>query len=57
MRHPPASSLRRVRVRSGAELVLALYRVFIWADIEPIYGKPWAESIKKAAAARRRNEV
>jgi hypothetical protein len=38
----------------------ALYRVFTWVEIEPIYGQPWAESIQKAteahseAAGRRR---
>ena len=38
----------------------ALYRVNTWADIEPIYGQPWVESIQKAteahseAAGRRR---
>ena len=33
----------------------ALYRRFNWDEIEPIYGKPWAESVKKAAEARRTN--
>lgn len=37
----------------------ALYKVFTWKDIEPIYGQPWAESAQKATeahseAARRR---
>jgi len=38
----------------------ALYRVFTWAEIEPIYGQPWKESLGKAveshkmAAKRRR---
>ncbi len=31
----------------------ALYRVFTWAEIEPIYGRPWAKSVKKAAEARK----
>ena len=38
-----------------------LYRVYSWADIEPIYGQPWADSIQKAHKAaqetyRRRRE-
>jgi hypothetical protein len=31
----------------------ALYGVDCWAEIEPIYGQPWADSVMKAAAARR----
>ena len=31
----------------------ALYRVYSWAEIEPIYGQPWAESMKKAVEARK----
>ncbi|MDC0935533.1 hypothetical protein OAS39_04540 [Pirellulales bacterium] len=31
----------------------ALYRVFTWAEIEPIYGQPWKESQAKAAQARK----
>ena len=31
----------------------ALYRVYIWKDIEPIYGKPWAESLGKAVEAHK----
>ena len=30
----------------------ALYGVFTWAEIEPVYGKSWAESLAKANAAR-----
>ena len=30
-----------------------LYRVFTWAEIEPIYGQPWKESQAKAVEARR----
>ncbi len=29
----------------------ALYRVYIWKDIEAIYGKPWAESLGKVVEA------
>jgi hypothetical protein len=31
----------------------ALYRVFTWAEIEPIYGQPWKESQAKAVVARK----
>ena len=27
----------------------ALYRVYTWAENDPIYRQPWAESVKKAA--------
>lgn len=29
-----------------------LFRVFTWAEIEPIYGQPWVESVKIVAKAR-----
>jgi hypothetical protein len=43
-----------LEVRPGRDSISkALYRVYTWAEIEPIYGQPWAESVKKAAAARK----
>lgn len=50
----PAMHDRMVINLSGLDSVSkALYRVYTWAEIEPIYGQPCKESQAKAVEARK----